>query len=421
MLTTYLKQLKQNKISSDTIAQMSARSFVIAISVATTIILRRNYSTAEYGQYIYFTNYILLLLSFFDLGTHLTLVREVSTKQSDKSKTISSFIHIRLFLLTIITMLGLFALKVLTLPAELATIAPFAIVALIALAIKETIAVIYHSVDQLKTTSIIHTFSVLISLVAVLGSVLTKQPIATIFTAQGILILIISAPISVRLYQKLKLTLKVDYVSVKHLLKQSIPLGTTLIIFTIYSRIDTLLIEHFHSVEKVGVYGLSYKVYDNLILPAAFILNALLPSLSKHAATDLAKLKHTIIQSSKVLIAISILIIITINILATWIITILTGQPSATEILILRILSLATLFAYLNHLTGYLIVALKLQTKALKIAIIALLLNLCLNIMLLPIWGIKAAAIITILAEASVLIGTSVIIKKNYNQLAKKK
>lgn len=409
-----------NKKASDIASQLLSRGLVIVLSVIGTIFLRRNNSTHQYGEYLYLVNYLMLLLSFADLGTHLTLVREasISEKQSN-NYVIGTFLLCRIFLISVISVLGLILPQFTYFPPSLTKLIPLIVFLFITLSLKDVLAAIYHSIEKLGATSIIHGVSIIISFASIIFVVFHKSPIANIFVIQAVLMIVLILPVFISLLQNKTIKIRLEFSEVIKFLKQSFPLGMTLIVFTVYSRIDTIMIEKFYSVEEVGIYGLSYKIYDNLVLPAAFILNALLSDISKQADQDISKLKKTIKKTFIILLMISALIIVVIFVAAPTIINIIIGRFSAPETYILRVLSFATLFAYLNHLTGYLIVALKLQAKALKIAFIALSINVVLNWYLLPRIGYYISAHVTIFTELVVLFGTSFIIIKQLRQIQK--
>jgi len=185
------------------------------------------------------------------------------------------------------------------------------------------------------------------------------------------------------------------------ILHQSLPLGIYLLVYSIYDRgIDSFIIKTFNSSADVGYYGLAYKIHGNLILGAAFLMNSLFPLISGFK-NDSSSLKLTFEKAFSVLLLSGILILLGGFFLAPLVVRTIAGPDFDPSIIALRILLGATLISYLNHLTGYLMVALGEQKKLLLFSFVALFLNLILNLIFIPRFSFFAAACVTVLTEFS--------------------
>ena len=72
---------------------------------------------------------------------------------------------------------------------------------------------------------------------------------------------------------------------------------------------------------------------------------------------------------------------------------------------LLRVLSIALVFSYLNHLFGYFVISVNKQKELLKLGLVGLFFNLFANLVFIPIYGSMAAAVVTILTEACMTLG----------------
>ena len=107
-----------------------------------------------------------------------------------------------------------------------------------------------------------------------------------------------------------------------------------------------------------------------------------------------------------------VVISLTMVILAPVIINLIGGEAFGPAIEVLRILSLALIFGYLNHLTGYTMIALGAQKQLLHLSLLALAINLAGNWLFIPKFGISGAAWVTVATEGSILITTGVFLIK---------
>ena len=70
----------------------------------------------------------------------------------------------------------------------------------------------------------------------------------------------------------------------------------------------------------------------------------------------------------------------------------------------IRILMFAMVFSFLNSLFGFTLVVLNRQMKLMWINLAALAFNLLVNLMVIPLWGFRGAATITVISEFLILI-----------------
>ena len=403
----------KTRIFINTSSQLLSRGFIILTSLLTTLLLRRYLGQSGYGLYVYILNFVMLLVAFTDMGLHLTTVREVAVKE-EKEKTLGTAVFVSVLLLFLVLVFLLLFFQLDLLPTNIKSSLLILVFLFSFLALKEIFVTVLHSLEKLYLSSFLSLIFGVIQLLTIALVILSKKGIWEVFLYNLIgfaLVLIINFLL---MFRKKLFVFNFNLKQAKGLFFKAVPLGGMLVLFTIYSKIDTLLIEHFYSVAEVGVYGLCYKIYDNLVLPAAFLMNAFLPEFSKLVNKDRIALLKISKVSAFILLATSIVLFVIVYLLSPFIFKILTGASGGPEVLILRVLAISLFFAYLNHLTGYLIIALGKQIVSLKISILALLFNFVFNWFFLPVYGIVASAAITALTEFLVLFFSFLAIRKSF-------
>lgn len=183
-------------------------------------------------------------------------------------------------------------------------------------------------------------------------------------------------------------------------------MGALLLVFSIYNRIDIIILEHFQGVGVVGIYNLAYKIHENLILGAAFLMNAAFPILShafaRRSSLDIRALYRKVFG---ILGLGGFVVALLFFIFASPTVRILTGSqyPQFIESVgALRILVFATFLSYFNHLSGYSLIAFGKQRVSLLIGILALAFNVGTNLFFIPRYSWMAAAVITVSTECIV-------------------
>ncbi len=96
-------------------------------------------------------------------------------------------------------------------------------------------------------------------------------------------------------------------------------------------------------------------------------------------------------------------------------IAIIGGPKFVSSVVPLQILSLALVASYFNHLNGYTLIALGKQWWSFATAIVALVLNVSLNLIFIPQFSYNAAAFITFLTEGFIVILSLIMLRKIAN------
>jgi O-antigen/teichoic acid export membrane protein len=190
---------------------------------------------------------------------------------------------------------------------------------------------------------------------------------------------------------------KMELNKVIGLWKMTWPMGIFLMLFATYDRaIDTILIQGYLGATNVAWYGLAYKIYGVLLQPAYYYVNSIFPFLSAKGSEK----RRLFGWSAAIMVGASILLVGGTYVMAPVMIYTLGGVDFEPAILILRILILASVFSYAGHLLGFTLISLGGQKEMLKIGVVAIVLNLLMNMVFIPTYGVLAAAWVTVLTEA---------------------
>jgi len=173
------------------------------------------------------------------------------------------------------------------------------------------------------------------------------------------------------------------------------PMGWYMLIFTGYDRIvDTMMIKIWWGDAQVGWYGLGYKIYANLVLPAYYLVSSALPVWVKNRdQKNWEKKMHILVMGAGVAMAGATWVA------APWMVAVLGGSEFGPTVGVLRWLSVALVASYHNHYWGFKLLATNKEKVILRTGIITLFVNIGLNLVLIPRFGIMGAAGATALTE----------------------
>lgn len=408
-------------VAKNTIVQILGRGGVICTTIITTALLTRLLGTAGYGNYVFIIAVLMFFVTISDWGTSMIFVREASKIEESISPLFGGALILRLisslvcliFINIIAVIFPLF--RPLFIPIEIACLI------LVLISLKTSLSVVFQTKLRFEFMAMVDVLiSVLFLFFLSMVFLFSRQSI----NLSTILILyffsnLIGSGMSFFWAKKLTdFSYRLNAELTKKILKESLPTGALLILFSVYNRLDIIILQAMKGPEAVGIYGLAYKVHDNLILGAAYLTSALFPVIAKISAThtkDNLPLAEIYRKTFDILFAAAVGILLTVIILAPLIISIIGGPDFSNSVAALRILVFATFIAYFNHLTGYTLIALGKQKISLTIAIVALVFNLSSNLLFIPRYSYLAASFNTITTEGLVFILTSIYLVKKFN------
>lgn len=194
-------------------------------------------------------------------------------------------------------------------------------------------------------------------------------------------------------------------------LSLSIPLSLAVLFNFLYDKIDIILISKLTDFSQTADYGIAYGLYRSSTLIFSFLF---IPAFNKFSKTnsDLSGTKNLFFYYLKSLSLISVILSVLIYFLSDIVIGLLYSGKYTSSVFIMQILAFAILGLSLNNLTGIILNSLNLFKTNMLIALFALLINVILNIIFIPYFGITAAAVISVITEYFIFIAGLFILRK---------
>lgn len=395
-----------HRIAWNTLVQMAGKAATTTLGVIITILLTRYLGPAGFGTFTFILVFVTLFGSVADWGLTLITVREASRNTTEAHQIIGNVLIIRLLLAAAAALVATAVMTFMPYDPATKTLVAIASLSLLALSLKTSFQIIFNVKLRMEYTAISDFSANVVALgivLLVIYSHLGLTQIILAYLAGDFLAAGVAAFLGFRL---LPLHLSLVRPATKYLLLESLPMGAILVLFTVYNRVDTVILSYFKGQEAVGLYGAAYRIYEVLILGAAYFANAVLPLISTLAHTNREKLVWVYRRAFVVLLYLGILVAVVNYFLAPLGVAVIAGPKFAGSVDALRLLSLALVASYFNHLNGYTLIALNKQWYSFAIAIIALILNIILNWIFIPLYSFRAAAFITFLTEGTIVLAT---------------
>ena len=193
--------------------------------------------------------------------------------------------------------------------------------------------------------------------------------------------------------------LKFDSISWRNLLREALPLGISIIMIQVIYNIDTVMLGFMRSDAEIGYYNASYKIILPLIMIGAVYFDAIFPVISNYYKNSLDSLKKLQSYTAKLIVTIAFPLAIGGTILGRPIMNLLYGPKYNEGIIAFQILIWVAALIYLNMIYARGMWACNKQHAYLRIVIAQAVVNILLNFILIPKFGIIGAAASTVSAE----------------------
>lgn len=404
-------------VAYNTLVQVAGKAITLVFGITTTALLTNYLGPVGFGDYIFSLSFVAIFSSMADWGTMLITVREAARDEKNQGKIFANVLLLRLGL-SFLAMVAVWLLIILfpfnsAHPELLRRLVILSSTLIVIFGLKTSLEIIFQTKIKLAQTALVELTASLLTLIfsflvikfggnlyAIIGALCAANFFAVLLAFSLV-------------FRLTDLNFSLSWPVLKRISNEALPMGGILILYSIYNRLDTLILQIYKGSEVVGIYGLSYRIYEVLILGAFYLMSTLLPILSQEKNPD--RLKRIYQQTLDILILGGVLVAVGTFFFAPLAIRTIAFkqyQGFNQSIGLLQILGLAAFVGYLNHLTGYALVVLGEQKNYFKIALIALFFNLSFNLFMIPLFSFYAAAWITVLTEVLVFCLTSILVAK---------
>ncbi len=413
------------RIAKNSLAPIVLNLFNRSIDFAFAFIMLRILGPANAGVYYY----AIVIFGWFDIltnfGLNTLLTREVARHRDQAARYLFNSSALRLILaaLGVPLLIAFLAIRQTTVSPPLETQAVLAIVLLYAgllpASISTGLTALFYAFEKAEFPAALTTVSTLVKVSAGLGVLLAGWGVVGLAGAAVLTNLVtlaalswLARPLVGRFWQPL------DRALMRLMVGESWPLMLNHLLATVFFKIDVVLMEAINGNTVVGQYSTAYKWLDALNIIPAFLTMALLPIMARQAHEDRAGLRRNYALAVKLLVMVALPVAVVTTFIAEPLIHMLGGAaylPAGAVALQLMIWSIP--IGWINSVTNYVIVALDRQ-RTLTLAFVAgVLFNIVANLLLLPRYSYRAAAIITIFSEGTLFVAFYWIIRQELGSM----
>lgn len=381
-----------------------------------TIIIARYLGVSDYGIVSFAISFTSLVGIVMDLGMSTYITREIAKNRNSVNKYFNNIFIFKLILAIILFFISGLILYLLGYPQWTILITLLFTIELIFMSMTVFLNGVFQAFEEVKYQaigSILNSGLLLIGILITLGFDLGVVAIALSYTLSYF---IYFSYILLKYIQTFSFPkFEIDVKFIKRVLIESIPFGLTNFFYTIYFSIDIVMLSYISGDYATGLYKSAYNIITVFTTFFVVYQAVIFPVMSKFFKESQNLIKISYELSIKYLLLIIIPISAIIFFYARPIVDLIYSNQYSLASTPVQILIWTVLFLFINGAASVLLNAINQEKTVTKIYIIAALFNVCLNLILIPVYSYDGAAIATVISEILITILTLYFISKtNY-------
>ncbi len=404
-------------VATNTAVQAMGKVVSTVLGILVVGIMTRELGTAGFGAYSTANAFLQVFAILLDLGLNVMIVQMLGERAGDaaaENRVVRGVFSLRFWsaivLLTIAPFLALFV-PVYDAGTKLAIFAIwgsffFTVLNQIVIGVEQR----HLKMHVVATAEVVGRVTLLAGLLIAVAKGWGLVPIVLMVSLAGFVNFLVNFLYTRRLAV---FSVKPDWKLWKTILSRSWPIATTIVISLLYFKMDTLILSWVRSPSEVGIYGAAYRVLEIVVTFPYMYAGVMLPIIANAWSKGQRERFASIIARSLDMFAIIIVaLVVGTELIAKDAMILVAGKDFAVSGDILRILIVAAGCIYMATILNHAIVALDKQRQMVPVYAVVTAITLALYATFIPIYGMWAAAWLTIFSEAAIMVGGAVMVLK---------
>jgi len=359
----------------------------------------------EFGILSFALAFTRLFGFFANLGLQQLTVREVARNKILANKYLGNVLTIKIISTTITFGLIALSINLLGYPDQTIKVVYFIALFIIFDAFILVFNSIFKAFERMKYPSIGQIFNGILLLSGALFAIKHGSNVvgfALLFSLASLIVLLYSFIISTWKFGLPRM--EIDWEFWKNTVKEALPFGLTGTLITLYYWIDSVMLSLMQGNDVVGYYNAAYRVALVLLAIPMAVNGAVVPILSQFHVTSPGSLKFAFEKHFKCMIIIALPMGVGITLLADKIILLIFGVEYEPSIIALQILVWGIVLIFARTAFERLFESINQQIIVTKVFGGCVMLNVILNLILIPKYSYIGASIATVITDLTVFI-----------------
>jgi O-antigen/teichoic acid export membrane protein len=381
---------------------VGARALAKLAVFVVVVLLWRHLGADQYGRFATMIVYVTLVGVVADLGLQTVFIRDASRDRTVFTRYLANLLSARLLLSMVAFVILAVALRLLSLALFPYTLAAF--VLLLTTSYSSLLRAAFYIRGRLGYEAIAIVAEALLLLGLTIVAI-DRQATWDVFLwvyAVSYLFTCLFAFVVLRWQWHERVTIRLEPVFVRKLLAAGLPLALGFTITTVYAQLDVVLLQLFKNFQMVGWYSAANKYVDAVAWIPQTAMGAVFPALSLLSG-DRRRLAFGYEKSYKMLVLLGLPLAVGIGVTADSIVHVTRGFEQSIPAL--RILAPSVVLLFVNNAFIYTLTAINRQLDFTRLALFTLVVNVGLNLALIPPYGYLGAAAAATVTEVALFAG----------------
>ena len=396
-------KLSRRAVINKVLALLSGSAVSQIVKVVTLLLVARQLGAEAYGLYVAAITVTGVSAVIFNWGLNTWLLREGARDEDLLPKLTGTVLAVKFGfgLIWLIIIVAIFyRLNLPTFPPELVAAAA------IVVWLENTLVtglIVFKTLLRNYLVSTIEAATAMALLVGTVFFIYADRPDVIFYLQIRLAVLLASVVITWLLIWRW-LHIGVWFGRIGHILRQAFPYALADMLAWLSTRADVTLMVFLLGEYYVGIYSPAVGLISTLYFIPGAILGVMVPVLSNLFATDTAQAVRSS-RNTIVLLSVVGVFLTTIVLLGADFVEVVLGPSFALSKTVLRIISFVLIFKSISFAMAIILVAVGKQVRRTAILAGFVVLNVALNVAIMPIWGVIGAAVVYVITEAALTAG----------------
>jgi O-antigen/teichoic acid export membrane protein len=391
----------RQRVVGDVGVQILGKALLVLVSVVITAILVRSLGYKHYGQWATLLAILQITGSLGQLGLQQTTVRQITLHPHDEAEYLGTVLVIECLIAVPLALLcattsgllatnGTMVMAGFLLSASLLGTAPQIVALVFQARVRNDLTVVASTVNTVL-------WSAVVIFVARRGGSMIAYAVGylivyTFTAALQIAMARMLSPFRFSRFRQLSVPM----------IRTGLPLGLAVLLYLSYSRIDQVFVFRLAGDRASSLYGAVFRILDQAQFIPLSLMTTMFPLLVA-ALHDPPRLKRLVGRTSEYMYLLAVPALAFGIAAGKPVVVFLFGSSFAAAGPALSLLMVTNVLLSYEFLYSQLLVAMNLQSSFMRFALAGLVVNVVLNLLLVPRFGFMAAAAITVVTQGLVL------------------
>jgi O-antigen/teichoic acid export membrane protein len=388
------------RVGKNTLAQITMSAARMVSRFLVVLVIARLAGRQLLGDFTFVITFTTMFTFLVGMGLGLSLMREVAKHRDQADKMVGNALTITILnsLWVVPLMVGIVAL--LGRPPVILIAVALAGIATVLEVMGLQLNAVFGGFERMELSATVIVIQELAFLVVGAVILAINMPFVWLFVIY-IVSRLIGFGVGIVIYRHTigTIRLQFDRVYSRQMLRISAPFAVQAALAPIYLRIDVLMLSYFQGSAAVGLYEAATNIFYRFNVFAHMFNQALMPFLAREYLTIGQHVRRYIRAAAKYQTVLGVPLTVIGLALADRLIPFLSGEEFVDSVMVFQLLSGITILRMLDSALATSLTAVDLQGWRSTITALAAVVNIGLNLVILPRYSFRGAAVTTILTE----------------------